>query len=178
MRPLLLLGLLALALLAYNIAQATEDVKVIFTRYCGSCHNGVRAPTFEATVAKIRTWALTYATLDDAVRSEYKYMGGASSYKEMMEAKRRMVPWIPEEDYKKLYEYFANVFAEAKKQLKNMTTVVIATVTQQPPRGYGEALARASLAASSTVFIVAVAVAYLAYRAREQHPQQTLPRLS
>ena len=130
-----LLGIITLVVLiigmgiAASHAATSTNVKKIFEAHCSSCHNGHMAPTFDGVVAKIREWAKKYKTLDEAVAHEYKFSGGAKSYDQMMHQMRSFAGGISDQDFKALYNYFKQVFEEAKGGAKPATTTTSATAT-------------------------------------------------
>ena len=117
-------------------SAAGEDLQPIFRKYCGACHRGRIAPNWSGTIAKIKSWAEKYATLDEAVRAEYHFRGkGANSYDDLMSQMKSFSAGISDEVFKKLYEFFKNVFLEAKGGAASPTatappaTTVTVTVT-------------------------------------------------
>lgn len=105
-----LIPALILILLAAHAALAVhaQSVSSIFSRYCGSCHNGVEADTLDEMIAKIRSWAYKYPTIDSAFRAAY-----GMGYAELMEKMRLESHGVPEQAYRLLYNYFIEVFREA-----------------------------------------------------------------
>jgi len=100
---------------SYVHAEDEKELQSIFRKYCGACHRGRIAPNWDGTIKKIKEWASKYASLDEAARKEYHYRGKtANSYDELMKYMREFAPGISDEDFKKLYEFFKNVFLEAK----------------------------------------------------------------
>ena len=133
MRGLLGLAVIAVIVLGIGIAssQAANEAKLkqVFQAHCSSCHNGQMAPTFDGVVAKIKEWAKKYKTLDEAVAHEYKFSGGAKSYDQMMQQMKRFSPGISDQDFKVLYNYFKQVFEEAKGGAKTTTATKTTTKT-------------------------------------------------
>jgi len=129
--PVLLAVMVVVGALAASAAEVSESkARQIFeSSGCTACHNGQIAPTFDGVVKKIREWAAKYPSIDDAVRAEYKYMGGAKSYDEMMQQMKRFTPQIKEEDYKLLYNFFKQVFEAAKGGGKTASPTTTATTT-------------------------------------------------
>ena len=130
-----ILGLMALLILVLGIGMASGQagneakVKQVFQAHCASCHNGHMAPTFDGVVAKMKEWAKKYNTLDEAVAHEYKFSGGAKSYDQMMQQMKGFAGGISEQDYRLLYNYFKQVFEEAKGGAKKTTTAAKTTTT-------------------------------------------------
>jgi cytochrome c551/c552 len=113
---LLITLIVAVGMLAASAAQVSEEKarQIFVSKGCKACHNGKVAPSFDDTVKKIREWASKYSSLDDAVRAEYKYMGGAKSYDEMMRQMKKFTPQISDQEFKLLYDFFKQVFEQAK----------------------------------------------------------------
>ena len=133
MRGLLGLAVIAVIVLGIGIAssQAANEAKLkqVFQAHCSSCHNGHMAPTFDGAVAKMKEWAKKYETLDEAVAHEYKFSGGAKSYDQMMQQMKNFAPGISNQDFQLLYDYFKQVFEEAKGGAKTTTATKTATKT-------------------------------------------------
>ena len=133
MRGLLGLAVIAVIVLGIGIAssQAANEAKLkqVFQAHCSSCHNGQMAPTFDGVVAKMKEWAKKYKTLDEAVAHEYKFSGGAKSYDQMMQQMKNFAAGISDQDFKALYDYFKQVFEEARGGAKTITATKTATKT-------------------------------------------------
>ncbi len=127
-----LIALVAMSLLLVSAASSEEELQGVFKKYCGACHRGRLAPDWTGTIEKIREWASKYNSLDEAVRAEYSFRGKkANSYDEMMQQMKQFSPGISDEDFQKLYDFFKNVFVEAKGGTI-ATTTATGTTTQSP----------------------------------------------
>ncbi len=109
MRAAALLALLLLvSMLSAAALAAAQEPRRVFTEYCGRCHNGVLADSFEEVVARVRALASRYPSIDSAFMAAY-----GSTYKALMEKMRAESGHVPDWAYKKLYEFFLGVFREA-----------------------------------------------------------------
>jgi cytochrome c551/c552 len=93
-------------------ALTMDEARRLFEQLgCTGCHNNVVAPDFEGTIAKLRSWAAKYASLDEAVASEaktFKMFQQAKSWDELVKLMPGMTP--------ELKEFFERVFEEARRQ--------------------------------------------------------------
>ena len=130
----LVAGLLIITSLIALAEVDEAKARQVFEARCASCHNGVSALDFQGTVDKMRSWAAKYASLDEAVRSEYRAFGGAESYDQLMQQMKQFTVGITDEEYQLLYDYFKQVFeagrqAGEQKQQQETTTTAAATTT-------------------------------------------------
>ncbi|WP_167827849.1 c-type cytochrome [Pyrolobus fumarii] len=106
--------LLALVIVAFSVAALAiteEEAKQVFEKAgCATCHS-TPGNDFKSLVDKIRSWASKYASLDEAVANEYKQ---AQTYDQLMQQMKQYTPSISDEDYQLLYQFFKQVFEEAK----------------------------------------------------------------
>jgi len=128
-----ILGITVVALLMLGIGIAASQtaneakVKQIFQAHCATCHNGQVAPSFDQLVKIIKGWAKKYKTLDEAVAHEYKQ---ASSYDQLMQQMRSYAGGLSSQDYKLIYDFFKQVFEEAKAGTTATTTTKTTTITK------------------------------------------------
>lgn len=126
------LGLVVMVLLMLGIGIAASQtaneakVKQIFQAHCATCHNGQVAPSFDQLVKTIKGWAKKYKTLDEAVAHEYKQ---ASSYDQLMQQMRSYAGGLSSQDYKLIYDFFKQVFEEAKAGATTTTTTTKTTTS-------------------------------------------------
>ena len=143
---LVLILSVGLAGLAYSQSISEDDARQAFEQAgCTSCHNGGAAPDWDGIVQVIEEWAQNYNSLDEAVQNEYTFAGGADSYDEMMETMKQYTPGITDEQYQMLYQFFIQVFEEARSQAQTTTT------TTQPPSTTTETTTAAGTGGVSTV---------------------------
>ena len=168
---LLSLSLLAISMVAspLSLDASYHRAYTIFEKYCSWCHNGVRAPSWNQTLRKIRLWALLYKSIDEAVKREYKYLGGAKNYFEMMMQMKRLTPGISEEEFKQLYNFFLQYYNASKRVEVTATIPVFKWEKHYNLRLYSN-LARANLVSSVIVFVTAVLVAYAWFRGSQKQP--------
>ncbi|RUM47397.1 MAG: hypothetical protein DSY37_02475 [Hyperthermus sp.] len=98
-------GALALAL------SESEAQKEFQAKGCVGCHNGQIAPDFKGVIAKLKSWATKYASLDEAVASEASSFSmpqfkTAKNWNDLMSK----MPGITDE----LKKFFEQVYAKAK----------------------------------------------------------------
>ncbi len=109
-----------------------EEAKKAF-KPCESCHNGAVAPTFDQIVKMFQEWAKKYPSLDEAVKAESKHFRAPAhaynSYKELMEGMKAFTPSIGSKDFELLYNFFEQVFQQAKGGAGTLATK---TATQAP----------------------------------------------
>lgn len=134
MRTPVLLALLASFFLAGLLAAAEvseEQARRAFVEAgCTECHDGSTAPDWEGTIQVIVEWAMEYDDIDEAVQNEYTFAGGADSYDEMMLVMKEYTEGITEEQYSILYQFFLQVFEEARAARPQAPE---ATPTPPPP---------------------------------------------
>ena len=176
---MLILFVLALGVIthiAYAATISQQEAEKIFNKYCKVCHNGATATSFNQLLETLKSWAAKYPDIDTAVKQEY----GAENYNALMEEMKRMTPIIPDEEFKKLYDFFKAYFEEAKKAgvmpstvtvtltvLQTVTTTstvyshATVTVKEGAPGNTAKLVSEASLVGAA---IVAIAVILLIYR--------------
>lgn len=126
MRALLAIAVLLpfiLGVLAHAGSISEDQAYQAFVKAgCTECHDGSSAPDWEGTVETVRSWAMQYDTIDEAVQNEYTFAGGADSYAEMMAVMREYSEGITDEQYNILYQFFIQIFQEAKASRPQQTT--------------------------------------------------------
>ncbi len=137
MRIPAVLAFLASFLLAGLLAAAAgvseEQAYQAFVQAgCTECHDGSSAPDWKGTIQAIVEWAQNYDSIDEAVQNEYTFAGGADSYDEMMAIMREYAEGITDEQFNVLYQFFLQVFEEAKAARPQTPT----TTTPPPNRSY------------------------------------------
>ena len=125
-RTLLVLAVLiplALGVLVYAESISENQAYQAFVKAgCTECHDGSSAPDWKETVEIVRSWAMQYDTIDEAVQNEYTFAGGADSYAEMMAVMREYTEGVTDEQFNILYQFFIQVFEEARASRPQQTT--------------------------------------------------------
>lgn len=124
---LLLLALGVASHIAYATTISQQEARKIFNKYCKVCHNGTTATSFDQMLETLKSWVARYPDIDTAVKKEY----GVENYDTLMKEMKKMTPTIPDEEFKKLYNFFKTYFEEAKKAgVITVTLTVLETVTK------------------------------------------------